>query len=47
MKTPQTTTHDGIVTATGPHSVTVQIKSVSACASCAAHAKCGFAESKD
>ena len=41
------TTHDGIVTAVKPGSVTVQIKSVSACASCAAHAKCGFAESKD
>lgn len=39
--------HDGIVTAVNDGSVTVQIKSVSACASCAAHAKCGFAESKD
>jgi sigma-E factor negative regulatory protein RseC len=41
------TTHDGIVTAVKSSSVTVQIHSVSACASCAAHAKCGFAESKD
>lgn len=39
--------HDGIITAVKDGSVTVQIKSVSACASCAAHAKCGFAESKD
>ncbi len=39
--------HDGVVTAVCDKTVTVQIKSVSACASCAAHAKCGFAESKD
>ena len=39
--------HDGLVVAVSPKSVTVQIRSVSACASCAAHAKCGFAESKD
>ena len=29
-----------------PGFVTVQIESTSACASCAAHSKCGFAESK-
>ena len=39
--------HEGVVTAMNEKTVTVQIKSVSACASCAAHAKCGFAESKD
>ena len=39
--------HPGIVTAAKPGFVTVQIESVSACASCAAHAKCGFAESKE
>lgn len=39
--------HPGVVTAVGAKGVTVTINSVSACASCAAHAKCGFAESKD
>lgn len=39
-------THPGIVTAVKPGFVTVQIESVSACASCQAHSKCGFAESK-
>ncbi len=39
--------HNGIVKNTAPGRVTVQIESVSACASCAAHARCGFAESKD
>lgn len=39
--------HDGVVTAVAPHRVTVQIEAVSACAACAAHGKCGFAESKD
>ena len=39
--------HDGIVTAVAPNRVTVTIQSVSACASCAAHAKCGFADSKE
>ena len=39
--------HDGIVTAVGKGTVTVRIESVSACASCAAHARCGFAESKE
>lgn len=38
--------HDGIVTAVHPGRVTVQIESVSACATCAAHGRCGFAESK-
>lgn len=39
-------THPGIVTAVKPGFVTVQIESTSACAACAAHSKCGFAESK-
>ena len=39
--------HPGIVTAVSDKGVTVQINAVSACVSCAAHAKCGFAESKD
>lgn len=39
--------HDGVVTAVSTSAVTVRINAVSACASCAAHAKCGFAESKD
>lgn len=38
--------HPGIVTAIKPGFVTVQIESTSACAACAAHSKCGFAESK-
>ena len=38
--------HPGIVTAVKPGFVTVQIESTSACASCQAHARCGFAESK-
>ena len=38
--------HPGTVTAVKPGFVTVQITSVSACASCQAHSKCGFAESK-
>lgn len=40
-------THEGTVIAVNPGSVKVQILSVSACASCAAHSKCGFAESKE
>ena len=40
-------THDGIVLSVAPKRVTVQIEAVSACGSCAAHAKCGFAESKN
>lgn len=39
--------HDGIVTAVRPHRVTVRIEAVSACATCAAHSRCGFAESKE
>lgn len=39
--------HQGVVTAVQPGRVQVRIQAVSACASCAAHAKCGFAESKD
>lgn len=39
-------THPGTVTAVKQGFVTVQITSVSACASCQAHSKCGFAESK-
>lgn len=38
--------HPGIVTAVKPGFVTVQITSVSACAACQAHSRCGFAESK-
>lgn len=39
--------HQGIVQSTRTGFVSVQIRSVSACASCEAHAHCGFAESKD
>ena len=39
--------HDGIVQHVKEGLVAVQIKSVSACATCQAHASCGFAESKD
>lgn len=39
--------HDGIVTAVKEGTVTVTIESVSACATCAAHSHCGFAESKE
>lgn len=39
--------HEGIVQQVRPRRVTVRIEAVSACASCAAHGKCGFAESKD
>lgn len=39
--------HDGVVTAVRHGRVAVQIEAVSACASCAAHGKCGFAESKN
>ncbi len=38
--------HPGIVIAVKKGSITVQIESVSACASCQAHSRCGFAESK-
>lgn len=39
--------HEGIVQKVKPGRVMVRIEAVSACASCAAHGKCGFAESKD
>lgn len=39
--------HDGTITAVADGCVTVTIASTSACASCEAHAKCGFAESKN
>lgn len=39
--------HDGIVTAVNSGRVRVRIEAVSACASCAAHGRCGFAESKE
>mgnify|MGYP002624996246 FL=1 len=38
--------HDGIVTKSESGKVTVQIEAQSACSSCEAHGKCGFAESK-
>ncbi len=40
-------THEGIVQQVRPGCVEVRIESVSACATCAAHGKCGFAESKE
>ena len=39
--------HDCIVTAVNKGVVTVRIEAVSACAACAAHGRCGFAESKE
>ena len=39
--------HEGIVKAVADGHVEVEIESTSACASCAAHAHCGFAESKN
>ena len=39
--------HAGTVKAVKEGSVEVEIESTSACASCAAHARCGFAESKN
>lgn len=39
--------HDGVVTDVAKDRVRVRIQAVSACATCAAHARCGFAESKD
>ena len=38
--------HTGTVTKVGKGEVTVQIEAQSACSSCEAHGKCGFAESK-
>lgn len=40
-------THPGIVTAVTPKHVTVQMKVISACATCEAHAHCGFSEKKE
>lgn len=40
-------THDGVVLAARHGQVEVQIASTSACAACEAHAKCGFAESRN
>lgn len=40
-------THDGVVLSAANGRVEVQIASSSACASCEAHAKCGFAESRN
>ena len=39
--------HEGIVTAVATGRVSVRIEAVSACAACAAHGRCGFAESKE
>lgn len=39
--------HSGVVSAVEPRIVHVQMRVVSACASCEAHSKCGFAEAKD
>lgn len=44
---PRIATHDGVVKSVKEGFVTVQIEATSACASCQAHAHCGFAESKD
>ena len=44
---PRIATHDGVVVAARQGAVTVKIEAVSACASCQAHAHCGFAESKE
>ena len=40
-------THPATVTAVRSGSVTVQLHVVSACASCEAHGRCGFADSKE
>ena len=40
-------THLGTVTNVVPGTVTVQLRVVSACATCEAHSRCGFADSKD
>ncbi len=39
--------HEGLVKKSANGMVDVEIESTSACASCAAHARCGFAESKN
>lgn len=46
-KTRRIATHDGVVLGSKRGMVTVQIESVSACATCQAHAHCGFAESRN
>lgn len=46
-KTKRIASHEGVVTAVKSNSVTVRIEAVSACAACAAHGRCGFAESKE
>jgi len=43
----QVATHPGTVIAVGKDSVRVKIETLSACASCQAHSRCGFAEKKD
>ena len=40
-------THDGHIIAVKKNMVDVQIIATSACAACSAHAKCGFADSKN
>lgn len=39
--------HSGVVTAVNKGCVSVKMRVVSACASCEAHSRCGFAEAKD
>lgn len=46
-KTRPIASHDGTVLSSADGKVKVHIQSISACATCAAHAKCGFAESKE
>ncbi len=43
----QVATHIGKVSAVKQNNVSVLIESVSACAACQAHSKCGFSESKE
>ena len=43
----QLTRHSGVVIGIAPKKVQVRIEVLSACASCQAHARCGFAEKKD
>lgn len=43
----QVATHPGTVIAVGKDSVRVKIETLSACASCQAHSRCGFAEKKE
>ena len=46
-KAQEIATHAGVVKAVGRGRVSVQIESVSACAACQAHGKCGFAKSRE